>query len=205
MKYIYLNLIALIGFVATYFALNYGYFLNINNIVSNYPRSNSLVLPFFFITDVGGLMFIFVASLYLVTYLVIKGNNRGALYTTLALLGGLASQTIIKNVLEMSRPLNGLISTSGYSFPSGHANMTTILFLCFCFYVVRRMVHKNKRILYFTLSFLIIILVGVSRIYLNAHWVSDVVAGWCLGMFWATLPLLWQNFVIFKHKFLNNV
>ena len=145
-------------------------------------------------------MFISLASILLLVFLVIKGKQKEALYFSISLVGGLIFQTIIKNILAVPRPGNSLVVYSGYSFPSGHTNMATILFLSLCFYVFQSVVNKRKRQLYYIASILIILFVGFSRLYLNAHWVSDVLAGWCLGIFWATLPLLWQNFVIFKHK-----
>ena len=189
MKYIYLNLIAILGLVSTYLIFRLGYFYSLNNYIANLPRTSSLTWLFFVITDVGGLVFVSFGSIILLSFLVVKGYSKQAFYTAIALAGGLASQTLIKNILEISRPENSLVAYTGYSFPSGHTNMATILFLSFCFYFLPNLVEKKKRRLYFILSFLIIILVGLSRIYLNAHWLSDVLAGWCLGLFWATFPL----------------
>jgi undecaprenyl-diphosphatase len=205
MKYVYLNFIALIGFILTYFIFKYGYFLDINNFVANVPRSNFLVWLFFIITDVGSLLTVSFISIFLVAVLTIQSKYKNLLYTTIAILGGLASQSIIKNILMVGRPENSPLSSWGYSFPSGHTNMVTIVFLCFCFYVFNDFVDMRKRRFYTLVSILIIFVVGLSRLYLNAHWVSDVVAGWCLGLFWATAPLAFENFVLFKHKFLNRI
>ncbi len=190
MKYLYFNLLAFLGFIFTYFAFHYGYFSNINNFVESLSRTDFLVWFFFLVTDVGSLVFVSIGSILLITYLVVKGYSKGAFYTATALLGGIITQTLIKNILAISRPENSLVTYSGYSFPSGHTNMATILFLSFCFYVVSNFVSRKKRILFFSFSITIIILIGLSRIYLNAHWVSDVFAGWCLGLFWATLPMV---------------
>jgi membrane-associated phospholipid phosphatase len=193
MKYIFLNLIALFGFVATYLALQNGYFLDIDSFISGFPREKLFIWLFFLITDVGGLVMISIGSIFLLVLLTIQAKYKKVLYSVVALLGGLILQTLIKNLLEVARPENSMIAYSGYSFPSGHTNMTTILFLSFCFYVFSDLVDKRRRKLYFAISFLIIFLVGISRVYLNAHWVSDVVAGWCLGVFWATVPLAIKN------------
>jgi len=201
MKYIYLNLIALFGIITTYFAFHYGYFLSINNLANNFPRNDFLTRLFFFITDVGGVAVIIIGSLFLIVTLVIRGKYKKASYIMVSILGGLISQTILKNILAVNRPEGSLVSSFGFSFPSGHSNMITILLLSSCFYFFADFANKNKRYFYFIVSFLIIILVGLSRIYLNVHWISDVLAGWFLGLFWATLPQTLNNFVIFKHKF----
>jgi undecaprenyl-diphosphatase len=193
MKYIYLNLIALLGFVFTYFAFYSGYFSNINNILNVFPRRDFLVYFFFIMTDIGSLIFISLGFAFLIVLLVVLGRYREAFYSAVACAGGLISQTVIKNTLVVNRPENGLVSSFGYSFPSGHTNMATILFLSFCIYVFSRLVDNKKKKMYFAISIIVILLVGLSRIYLNAHWTSDVLAGWCLGMFWATMPLAIKN------------
>ncbi len=190
MKYIYLNLIGLLGFIATYIALHYGYFSNINNFVNMFPRTDFLVWIFFVLTDIGGILFITFGTLFLTALLIVRGLYQSAIYTAVAVFGGLTSQTIIKNFLEVSRPENIVVSSFGYSFPSGHTNMITILFLSFCFYVFGNIANRKRRRLYYIISILTILFVGISRVYLNAHWASDVVAGWFLGLFWATAPLV---------------
>lgn len=190
MKYIYLNLISILGFIGVYMALQSGFFLNVNNFVYVFPRSNFLIWLFFIVTDVGGLIFISLGSLFLISLLAIQGKYQKIFYTAMALFGGLVSQTIIKNMLEVARPENSLVVYSGYAFPSGHTNMATILFLSICFYLFQDLLDKKRKMFYFSISIFLIVLVGISRVYLNAHWVSDVLAGWCLGLFWATVPLV---------------
>lgn len=90
---------------------------------------------------------------------------------------------ILKNSFKRIRPVTFLInSPNSYSFPSGHT------FFAFGFYglIVYFMwkIHTNKfykYILTFTLS-LIIVFIGISRIYLGVHHFSDVVAGCILGI-----------------------
>ena len=202
MKYIYLNLIAFFGFIGTFLAVYFGHFANINIYVNSLPRISLLVWPFFFITDIGGLFIISLGSIFLLIFLAIKDEHKKILYTAISLIGALLSQTLIKNFTLVARPQNGLVSSFGYAFPSGHSNMSAVLFLSLCFYVFSNIIDGKKRKLYYGISILIILLVGFSRIYLNVHWVSDVLAGWCLGMFWATLPLA---FVSLKNVFRSEI
>ena len=71
---------------------------------------------------------------------------------------------------------------SGYSFPSGHA-MASLAFYGLLIYITKRLV-KNKylKILLITLNIAIIILIGVSRIYLGVHYLSDVLTGYSISI-----------------------
>ncbi len=92
-----------------------------------------------------------------------------------------------------------LISQGGYSFPSGHA-MTGISFYGTLAYCLLRTAKKNGkyavpcRILAAALC-LLIVLIGLSRIYLGVHYPSDVLAGWLLGgTFLATFVYILNRF-----------
>lgn len=88
---------------------------------------------------------------------------------------------IIKNIVARPRPLEKLLEAGGFSFPSGHAmnNMAIYLILAFCILPL----CKTKLQKGITLVVLLIfpIMMGVSRIYFNVHFFSDVICGWCLG------------------------
>ena len=87
----------------------------------------------------------------------------------------------IKNIIKRARPDEMLLTASSYSFPSGHAmnNMAIYLMLAFCIMPY----CKTKLQKGITLGVLLIfpIMMGISRIYFNVHYFSDVVCGWCLG------------------------
>ena len=193
MKYITTTSLAFCAFWVTFFAFKAGYFLHINNFFVSFPRSHLLTLIFFFVTDVGSVISVILLSLALVLFLTIKGRYKEFIYVVFSLLGGLLAQTFLKNIFAVERPAQSLVGTVGYSFPSGHANMMTILCMSAYAYVFSKTESLCKRRVMLSLMILIPLMVGVSRIYLNAHWVSDVLAGWLFGIFWATLPLAYVS------------
>lgn len=69
---------------------------------------------------------------------------------------------------------------SGYSFPSGHATISTAL--AFAFYMIFKNKTKYKKTL-LILSLIFPILISFSRVYLNVHYFSDVIAGMALSLF----------------------
>lgn len=89
---------------------------------------------------------------------------------------------IAKRIFRRARPIGiALIKQGGFSFPSGHS-MVALAFYGYIIYLIRKSKLSNmqKNISTVILS-AIIILVGISRIYLGVHFASDVLAAYCLS------------------------
>jgi undecaprenyl-diphosphatase len=76
----------------------------------------------------------------------------------------------------------------GYSFPSGHTLSSTVLVGLLLWLGMRR--NPARKILYSALAVIWLAAVGTSRIYLGAHWPSDVIAGFSFGAVFVTLWLV---------------
>ena len=89
---------------------------------------------------------------------------------------------ILKNIFMRDRPNNlRLIIESGYSFPSGHS-MASISLYGYLMYLAHKKINNKllKTFIYLILGNLIL-LVGISRIYLGVHYASDVIAGFLIS------------------------
>ena len=110
-------------------------------------------------------------------------NKKLSLGIILNLAGITIINQILKFIFRRERPTGyRLIEMSGYSFPSGHA-MASLAFYGLLIYITKRLV-KNKylKILLITINIAIIILIGVSRIYLGVHYLSDVLTGYSISI-----------------------
>ena len=110
-------------------------------------------------------------------------NKKLSLGIILNLAGITIINQILKFIFRRERPIGyRLIEMSGYSFPSGHA-MVSLAFYGLLIYITKRLV-KNKylKILLIILNIAIIILIGVSRIYLGVHYLSDVLTGYSISI-----------------------
>ncbi len=87
---------------------------------------------------------------------------------------------LLKEIVHKARPENMIAVETNYSFPSGHA-MTSLVFLGVLAYLIYYYSNfKHKTI--FPITAIIIGIIGFSRLYLNVHWLSDVIAGYSLGI-----------------------
>jgi undecaprenyl-diphosphatase len=114
-------------------------------------------------------------------------KNWRFLYTLLiSVVGGELFVWIIKNLVERPRPplTSALVTESSYSFPSGHTFVAIAFYGLLSYFVVQSERKKSLKVISFIASFILIALIGISRVYLGAHWPSDVFASFAVGSAW---------------------
>ena len=155
------------------------------------PLLNKIMI---YITNIGSELSILMLSIILSVFFIYKREIKHFYLLSLSIFTALASELIIKSLLQRPRPVNSMVYETTFSFPSGHTVMASVLFLIILLYIKNNI--KNKFLKYFlsSTSILIIILIGFSRIYLGAHWPTDVISGFLLGFFWLMF------FLFFIHK-----
>lgn len=114
---------------------------------------------------------------------------------TLCLPGGMLLNELIKLIVQRARPVfeQPLVMLSSYSFPSGHTAASTVLYgyaACYAVTLARRSggrAGKWAAALALPAASALVALVGYSRMYLGAHYLSDVLAGFCESCAWLAL------------------
>lgn len=118
--------------------------------------------------------------LTLLIFVLFKNKNI-ALITSLNLINVLILNQTFKHVFLRPRPDEMMIQVSGYSFPSGHS-MTSLAFYGLIIYLIwKSELKKNSKYIITIILSLLILLIGLSRIYLKVHYASDVLAGFALA------------------------
>jgi undecaprenyl-diphosphatase len=118
-------------------------------------------------------------------------RRRSALALILACAGSEAVVYLGKAGLGRPRPpaVLSAVTELDASFPSGHANISVALY-ALGFYLLFRMARSRRmRRLCLALACLFPLLIGFSRLYLGAHYLSDVLAGWGVGLWWSILVI----------------
>ncbi len=95
----------------------------------------------------------------------------------------------LKLGFERERPFfaDPLATESTYSFPSGHASVSLAVYGTLGYIAARHLGTRRAQIGALTLAVLVVLLIGFSRIYLGVHFLSDVIAGFSLGLAWVAL------------------
>ena len=113
--------------------------------------------------------------------MILKNKKLGIIFPLNLVIVTLLNQTL-KYIVRRQRPSGyRLIDISGYSFPSGHAMISLATYGLLLYIVSKIIKTKPIKIIISALLITIILLIGISRIYLGVHYLSDVLVGYILS------------------------
>ncbi|MBJ6116961.1 phosphatase PAP2 family protein [Pontibacter sp. BT310] len=95
----------------------------------------------------------------------------------------------LKRVFERPRPETAILEQSGLSFPSGHAMIGGSFYGLLIYIVWRTVPNPIWRWLITIILTLLLLLIGYSRVYLNVHYATDVLAGYSAGIRWLLISI----------------
>ncbi len=121
--------------------------------------------------------------LFSVIIMVVCKKKKYVFFIVLNLLLCFLLNQTMKFIFERPRPFNiNLIIENGYSFPSGHSMMSLAFYGLFIYIIWHMDKPRLEKLFYVLPLILLVLLIGISRIYLGVHYASDVIAGYALSM-----------------------
>ena len=150
------------------------------NLISKYLISDFTIPIAKFITNFGGVLWLILFTAILIITLKSK-LMKLCVILNLAISAGL--NQILKRIVQRPRPTQyRLIDESGYSFPSGHSMVSAAVYGFLIYLIFKKVKNRTLKWSLITILTTLIILIGISRIYLGVHYTSDVLAGFLISI-----------------------
>jgi undecaprenyl-diphosphatase len=139
------------------------------------------------VTSLGSMVVLGIVTLAVAGYLFLSGKSAVAWLMLIAVVGGIALSELLKLAFGRARPdvVAPLARVFTTSFPSAHATLSAITYLTIGAILARRQPSSTLSLYFMSLAVFLTVLIGASRIYLGVHYLTDVLAGWCIGAAWA--------------------
>ena len=139
------------------------------------------------VTSLGSTIALGIITFAVAGYLFLARRSAVAWLMLSAVLGGVALNNLLKFAFARPRPdfVTHAARVFTTSFPSGHATLSAITYLTMGALLARIHSSLTIRIYLMLVAVFLILLIGMSRIYLGVHYPTDVLGGWCVGAAWA--------------------
>ena len=142
------------------------------------------------VTHLGEPFVLMVVACGLGVILLFQKSRLEALTLLVASSGALGLNIWLKELFARSRPAlwEQILDVRFYSFPSGHAMMSLVVYGILAYGLVLRFRHQQTLIA--LASIILIAAIGFSRLYIGVHWPTDVLGGYAAGLVWLITCLL---------------
>lgn len=152
-------------------------------------RSREAVLTSgaWFFTDLGGTVGLIVLTIVAAAGLAVARRRVHAATLLLTMAGSSVTTVLLKLAFGRQRPSTDLLlgaPSATYSFPSGHSFNTAVFMGTLAGFVLLSGTTRGRKTAAVLVAVLVTVLVGLSRVYLAYHWMTDVLGGWMLGVAW---------------------
>ena len=150
------------------------------NILRKYFIKDSITPYMKIITNFGGATCLITITILLL--ILIKNKKIGLITLTNLVVITILNQ-MLKIVLKRPRPTEfRIINETGYSFPSGHSMISMAFYGLLIYLIYKKIKNKYLKATLIIILLLLILAIGISRIYLGVHYVSDVIGGFLISI-----------------------
>lgn len=159
--------------------------------------SKNLILIVKGITNIGGPLMVIGICAFLVFYPKTRWNFgiMVAFGSLLTFLTGF----MFKSIFGRERPdVLQLVHEGSYSYPSGHAAVSVVMYGLLAFYIFKNVKSKKMKNFLIVMCIVAPIVIGLSRVYLGIHYMTDIIGGWILGILMTIVSYKLYN--LFENK-----
>ena len=139
-----------------------------------------------FVTGLGNAWVLYGFTLLVGVWLLWQRHWRMTVHWLIVVIAVGLMTELLKQYTGVARPPALDTSTLGYSFPSAHAGLSIAVF-GFLAVAIARELRSNWHWVPYSSAVFLVVAISFSRLYLGAHWFSDILGGWSLGLAWVAL------------------
>jgi undecaprenyl-diphosphatase len=151
-----------------------------------HERQNAVTILLRTATTLGGSTGMAAIVLIVAAILLVRKERASAIFVVVTAIGGGILNTGLKMIFARARPdvASAIAVARWYSFPSGHAMISFITCGALSYIALRQHWPWIVKSAALAVALTVVVLVGVSRVYLGVHWASDIAGGWSAGIVW---------------------
>jgi membrane-associated phospholipid phosphatase len=148
----------------------------------------------------GSVGWLTAASIVVAVVFIRRRDYRSVLLLTVTMIGGSGLNVLLKHFFHRERPAleNPLVTLSSFGFPSGHTMGATLFYGLLALVAWQNIRRRTARLGVLFAAGMSILLIGFTRIYLGAHYVSDVTGALFAGALW--LVVCWTGFETLRRR-----
>ena len=152
-----------------------------------------------FVTLLGSTLFLSVVFIGVFIIFIRINWKRAAGLFTATMVGAVILNFVLKVSFARARPVPFFDTPlpDSYSFPSGHALYAVCFYGMLAWLISARVGKGSQKISIWVFAVMIVLLIGLSRIYLGVHYPSDVIAGYSAAIVWV-LAIIWVDLLLKK-------
>ena len=163
-------------------------------------RNTELTKFFFWITLLGKWQIILIFTIATILGLWLSKKTTYIIPLLLSIFGSEIFTYLGKIIFHRARPDIAIYTENSFSFPSGHATIAIAFYGFLTYFFIRNNKKWKNKINIFFASFITILLIGFSRLYLGVHYVSDVWGGYLAGAIWLIIAISLSEYLLSKKK-----
>ena len=163
-------------------------------------QDSSIVPTFVFITSLGSTPITCLVILLTAILCAVVRQPYILVGLLISTIGSTAFTFLSKMAFQRSRPIDILLMEHTYSFPSGHATISIALYGFLAYMAIRFSQSFIRQVRILSLALLLCLLIGLSRIVLNEHYLSDVMGGFLVGTLWLTIAISMMEWLTARGK-----
>jgi undecaprenyl-diphosphatase len=154
------------------------------------------------VTALGGTLVLTLITLITAGFLWLDGKGKMAIFVGVSIATGSILSSLLKDLFHRARPdlVPHGMHVSNASFPSGHSMLSAVTYLTLAALLARSHERRRVKAYFLIVAMLLMLMVGLSRVYLGVHWPTDVLAGWTAGAVWALLCWLVARWLQIHHR-----